>query len=227
MKKAKKDSRICVVLPALDEAENIGWMIDEIRKYCDYPIIVVDEQSKDGTADIAREKGAEVFQRQKRGYGEGVKTGMRIAKEKGFTYMVLLDCDRTYPPKYIPELVKEIEDYDIIMGVRPMKDIMWEHRYANMFLNVCINVMFGGKMKDINTGMKVLNVNKYLPLLDGEGMDLTPQISCVTLKQNYRVKQIPIEYHDRKYDQTKGTAKIRYADGFVLLGRIIVERFRK
>src|SRR3989339_153104 len=95
--------KTCVILPTKNEEESISYMIDEIKKL-NLPIIVIDEHSTDKTIEIAKSKNVEVFQREGSGKGAGVISAVNIAHKKGYDIMVLIDCDATYPPKYIPQL---------------------------------------------------------------------------------------------------------------------------
>ncbi len=218
--------RVCVVLPTKNEEENIEYMIKEIKKYCKYPIFIVDEQSTDNTIKIAKKLKVKCFQRKKEGYGEGVKEGLKIAKERGFSHIVLLDCDGSYPPRYIPMLVKYAKQgYDIVTTARNMKDIIFLHRIANIFHTKLTNLLYLTRLKDINTGMKILKIDKFIGKLKASGMDLTAEILLLAIKRRYKIKQIPIEYKDRRRYKDRGKSKIKIKDGFTIMFRIIKERF--
>ena len=209
----------CVVLPTKNEEESIAYMIDEIKKLS-LPVIVVDEHSTDKTGEIAKSKGVEVFQREGSGKGAGIITAVKIADKKGYDIIVLIDCDSTYPPKYIPELLSHMNECDMAIGSRKMTDVKFLHRLPNIIHTQAINLLYNSRLHDINSGLRAFKVKKMLGLLNATGFDIEAQITAKALKHKFKIREIPIEYNKRL-----GSSKIRIKDGFVILSRIIKERF--
>src|SRR3989338_1502867 len=96
-------------------------------------IYIVDEKSTDKTEEIARKKGIKVYQRKGVGFGCGIIFTINIAYDKGYDYVVRLDCDGTYPPEEIHKLLEFCPEYDLVAGCRDFKSIKWLHRYPNIF----------------------------------------------------------------------------------------------
>lgn len=219
----------CIELPTWNEKKNIKYMIENIRKHCDYEIIVSDENSPDGTGDIARSLGVKVFPRKKPGYGNGIQESLRNAKDLGHDYLLVMDCDGTYPVEYIKTLTKYAEegDYDLINAGRRMSDIRALNRLPNMFHTFLTKLFYGGNIKDVNSGMKLMKIDSYITKFDTSGNDSTVQTIIIALKNKYKMKEVMIPYKDRHGDVSRGRSKIRYRDGFIIMWRIIKDRFRK
>lgn len=217
---------LCIELPTYNERENIEYMIKNIRKNYNYDIIVSDEHSSDGTAEIAKSLGVDVFPRKKPGYGEGVKESLIHAKERGHTHLLIMDCDRTYPIDYIGTLFKHAkEGYDLVNAGRRLSDIRLLNRLPNWFHTTLTNLLYKGKFKDVNSGMKLMNIDKYLEKFTASDCSSTAQTVIIALKNNYKTKEVTIPYSDRYGDKTKGKSKIRYRDGFIIMMRIFKDRF--
>ena len=73
---------LCIVLPTKNESQNIVYMIREIKKKYDFDLIVSDDNSTDGTGDLARSLGVDVFPRKSPGYGEGLKESLANARKR-------------------------------------------------------------------------------------------------------------------------------------------------
>ena len=211
--------KVVVCLPTRNERESIQEMIDEIKKL-GYNIFISDSQSTDGTQEIAKKNNVEVYQRDGIGKGFGIQKAVQVAASKGYDVLVILDCDKTYPPKYIPELLRFFPEYDVVMGVRDMSDISFSHRWPNVVHTQSINVFYGGHLHDINTGMRALKVEKFKGILTAKGFDIEAQMSLLAVKKKMKIKEISVEYLKRA-----GESKIRISDGFVILWRIIRDRF--
>jgi|TARA_B100001971_G_C18254668_1_gene581026 glycosyltransferase involved in cell wall biosynthesis len=209
-----------VVLPTKNEEENIEYMVNKIRNL-KLPLFVVDEHSTDKTLSIAKKLKVEVYQRDGSGKGYGVRKAIEIALKKGYDIIILIDCDRTYPSEYIPTLLKYFPKYDMVVGARGMGHVRPLHRLPNIVHTESINLLYGANLKDINSGLRAFKVNK-LKGLDAGGFDIEAQITTKALKRRLRIKELPIEYKKRT-----GESKIRIKDGFDILSRIFIERFRR
>jgi|SRR3989344_1222809 len=208
-------------IAAKNEEENVAYIINNLRKVGINNIYIVDEKSKDKTEKIAMGMGVPVYQRKGKGFGAGVKEVLRIAKEKGYKYVGRIDCDGTYPAEDLKKMTKYMKDYDLVMGYRNYKNVTPSHRLPNRFFTLLTNILFLGNIKDLNCGIKIFNVDKFHNLVDTDGWDLEAQVSIKALKKRYKIKQVPINYKLRY----GGHSKIKIKDGFIILFRIIKERF--
>jgi len=211
--------KILVCMPTKNEKEGIRWMIEKVKEL-NLDFIICDEQSDDGTSEIALEESIPIYQRDGKGKGFGIIKALEIASKGGYEFLVLIDCDCSYLPEDIPKLLSFLPDHDMIMGVRGMSCIQFSHRLVNILHTTLINLLFRAKLKDINTGLRVLKVDRFLGLIDAEGFDIEAQMTTRALKNKFRIKETPINYGKRK-----GRSKIRAFDTFVILKTIIKERF--
>ena len=111
---------ITVIIPALNEGISIGSMVIKAKNYADH-VIVVDDGSKDDTAEIARMAGADVITHDKNvGKGEALRTGFRLASQNGTKIIVTIDGDGQHDPREIPIVIKPIleKEADIVIGSR-------------------------------------------------------------------------------------------------------------
>lgn len=208
-----------VCLPTKNEKESIQMMIDRVKKL-NLDLIICDEQSYDGTIDIAYKNSVPVYQRDGRGKGFGVIKALEVASKLNYEFLVIIDCDSSYPPEYIPELLNSLPEYDMVIGIRDIKSIQFLHRLVNILHTRFINLLFMAKLKDINSGLRVLKVDKFFGLIDAKGFNIEAQITTRALKNKFKIKEIPIQYQKRR-----GKSKIKAFDTFVILKTILKERF--
>ncbi|MBI4224567.1 MAG: glycosyltransferase [Deltaproteobacteria bacterium] len=207
-----------VCLPTYNEEESLQEMIDQIRGL-GFDLFVVDAGSGDQTVAIAQQNRVPVYQRDGKGKGWGVRKAIAVAKQQGFDNLVLIDCDCTYPPQSIPDLLTHLPAYDMAVGQRRITDIPKRNRLPNKFFTAFVNLLFGSRLRDVNSGMRVFKV-EGMPPLDAEEFEVEAQMTIRALKKKLKIKEVPIEYRVRK-----GETKVRVRDGFVILWGILKEKF--
>ena len=209
-----------VCLPTRNEIASIQMMVDEV-KALGLPLFISDQASDDGTQEAAAKAGVRVFQRTGQGKGCGVQTALKAARELGHDVLVLIDCDHSYPTKHIPELLAKMRETgaDMVVGCRPFDTIQWSHRLVNHLHTGSINLLYKAAYHDINSGLRVLRVERFEGLLTAEGFDIEAQISCAAARGKMKVAEIPCGYVRRL-----GDSKIRAWDTWVILKRIWRER---
>jgi len=197
--------RISVIIPTMNEEAGIGAVIDSVQKSLegtglDIEVLIVDTRSKDRTVDIAREKGAIVIDEPRRGYGRAYKTGFERASGD---IIATLDADCTYPAEEIPRLAKmlDAENIDFITTNRFAKlekgAMSLEHSIGNKALTMTMNVLFGVRVRDSQSGMWVFR-KSIVPKLDitSDGMAMSEEIKIEAFKR-VRSREVPIEYRRR------------------------------
>lgn len=214
--------RVSIIIPAYNEKETIGGVLSEVEKVMkksnwEYELIVVDDGSNDGTGRVAKRKGARLISHpSNRGYGASLKTGIRNAKND---LILITDADGTYPAKEIPRLLKEMKDYDMMVGARTGEEVRMPffRRPAKFFLNRLAGYLSERKILDINSGLRAFKKEvalKYFHILPAK-FSFTTTLTLAFLSDDYLVKYIPIDYHKRR-----GRSKIRPLRdtwGFLLL----------
>ena len=196
--------KVTVIIPTMNEEASIGTVLDSIPKgFADIELMIVDTASKDRTREIAASKGAVIVDEPRRGYGRAYKTG--FAKATG-DVIVTLDGDCTYPAEKIPELVKMLSDegLDFITTDRLTKmdkgAMNFTHRFGNWVLVMTMNILFGMRLKDSQSGMWVFK-RSIIPKLDltSDGMPLSEEIKIEAWKKKngLRSKEVAVPYRPR------------------------------
>jgi glycosyltransferase involved in cell wall biosynthesis len=200
---------VSVVIPCLDEAEAIERCVATARRALeaaglDGEVIVVDNGSEDGSAELASAAGATVVHEPRRGYGSAYLSGFAAARGD---YIVMADADLTYDFGDIPRFVRCLEEGgELVMGNR-MQDIRpgampWLHRYVgNPLLSGVLNLFFKTGVHDAHCGMRAVG-RDALPRLDlrTTGMEFASEMGIRAGKARLDIAEIPIHYHPREGD---------------------------
>lgn len=179
---------ISVIIPCQNEGEVIASVIEKIPSCVD-EIIVVDNNSTDKTASIAKETGAVVLKEKRTsggiGYGFAHQTGLEYARGD---YLVALDGDKTYPIAEIPQIIKFMEknNFDFVscnrLPLKNQKAISKIRKLGIYILNLEVLFLYGYRIRDILTGMWVIKKEtvKKLNLKEG-GWDLSPEVKLAAI----------------------------------------------
>ncbi len=218
---------VSVVIPCLNEAENIE---ECVRLSLDAiaagglrgEVVVADNGSDDGSAELAAAAGARVVNEPRRGYGSAYLAGFAAARGE---YIVMLDADMTYPFEEIPHFVEELRrGAQLVMGDR-MDNIQpgamhWVNRYiGNPLLSGTLNLFFRTGIRDAHCGMRGLR-RDILPTLDlrTTGMEFASEMVIRASKEKLDIREFPISYAPRG-----GETKLsRWRDGWRHLRFLLV-----
>jgi hypothetical protein len=226
---APEPRKVSVVIPCLNEAESIERVVRAARDALDRAgllgeVIVADNGSEDGSAELAERAGAKVVREPHRGYGSAYLAGFDAAQGE---YLVMVDADLTYDLEDIPRFVTLLEDgADLVMGDR-MDNIRpgampWLHRYVgNPLLSGILNLFYRTGVRDAHCGMRALR-RDVLPALDLQttGMEFASEMVIRASKQDLDIRQIPITYHPRE-----GESKLSsFRDGWRHLRFLLVHQ---
>jgi glycosyltransferase involved in cell wall biosynthesis len=218
---------VSVVIPCLNEAENIEECVRRSREALDEAdivgeVVVADNDSDDGSAQLAANAGARVVHEPRRGYGSAYLAGFGAAQGE---YIVMLDADMTYPFKDIPRFVEELRaGAQLVMGDR-MDNIEpgamhWMHRYiGNPLLSGTLNLFFRTGIRDAHCGMRGFR-RDILPQLDlrTTGMEFASEMVIRASKEKLDIREFPIAYAPRG-----GESKLsRFRDGWRHLRFLLV-----
>lgn len=200
----EKNPQIAVLIPCYNEALTIGKVIDDMKR--DLPeaaLYVYDNNSSDGTGDIARSHGAIVRTEARQGKGNVVR---QMLRDIDADYYVMIDGDDTYPADRVRDLLKPLEDglADHVVGDRLSNGTYGEenkrafHGFGNDLVRWLIRVLYGFEFHDVMTGYRAFNrpFAKTLPVLS-PGFEIETELSIHAVDKRWRIAQIPIEYRDR------------------------------
>jgi len=194
---------VSVVIPCLNEARSIAVCIDKalaaLRKAgLRGEVVVADNGSSDGSAEIAQEHGARVVPVPRPGYGSALRRGIEEARGR---FIVMGDGDDSYDFSEVPRFVaKWGEGYDLVMGNRFRGGIQagampWHHRYLGTpVMSLMANLFFGSGIGDINCGMRGFTKDLYRRLdLHTTGMEFASEFVIKAARIGARVAEIPIK----------------------------------
>ena len=195
-----------MVIPCLNEAENIEQCVEIAlgameRAGIPGEVVVSDNGSEDGSAELAEAAGARVIHEPLRGYGSAYLAGFAAARGE---YIVMADADLTYDFNEIPRFLAELQDGgDMVIGDR-MSNIHpgampWHHRYiGNPLLSNLLNLLFHTGVSDAHCGMRAFR-REHLERLDlrTTGMEFASEMVVRAAKAKLDIRQLPIEYHAR------------------------------
>jgi glycosyltransferase involved in cell wall biosynthesis len=199
--------QISVVIPCLNEEEAVGAVVDQAwegirRSGRPGEVIVVDNDSTDGSSDVAAKHGATVVREARRGYGSAYLAG--LAKANG-EYIVMGDADQTYPIDELAPFVDRLErGDDLVLGSRFKGKIHGDampwlnRRIGNPILTGLLNLFFGVKVSDAHCGMRAVRRDALRVLdLHSTGMEFASEMVFKAYRRGLRVSEIPIDYFPR------------------------------
>jgi glycosyltransferase involved in cell wall biosynthesis len=226
--------RVSFLVPAHNEAATIGEVLDRIAALeLDSQIVVVDDGSTDGTAEIVEKRGRPgeivLVRQEHRGKGAAVRAAIPHADGE---IVVIQDADMEYDPADVPALIEPIElgVADVVFGSRlsggrPQRAYLFWHLVGNRFLTLVTNVLFNTTLSDVETGYKAFRADVLRSLhLREDDFGIEPEITAKVCRRKLRLYELPIAYYGRTYAEGK---KITWRDGFkalVVLLRVRVAR---
>ena len=222
---------LTVIIAALNEEEGIGPTIEELKSALEDPTyLVIDGNSVDRTAEIARKMGAEVVFQEGSGKGQAVAQAIEHVNSDT-CYVVFIDADFTYPAKYVPEMIQVLEenpDVGMVVGNRFTEPFDFKHMNSayyvgNRFLAFAQHLVNGVNLQDPLTGLRVVRweiLKDWKP--KSKGFDVEAELNYLVEKKGYKVHEIPIHYRKRL-----GEKKLKLRHGFTILRRILTESLRE
>ena len=195
--------RIAVLIPCYNESKTIEKVVSDFRRVLPEAVIYVyDNNSSDGTAEIAERAGAVVRRERMQGKGNVIR---RMFREIDADCYVMADGDDTYPAENAPELVRLVleEQADMVVGDRLSSTYFTEnkrpfHNVGNSLVRASINMLFKSEIKDIMTGYRAFSYAfvKTYPVLS-KGFEIETDMSIHAINRNMLVRNVVIDYRDR------------------------------
>ncbi|HWO41441.1 MAG TPA: glycosyltransferase family 2 protein [Candidatus Eisenbacteria bacterium] len=186
---------VSVIIPIFNEERGLADLLR--RTQASLPahseIVIVDDGSTDGGADVALRFGATVIRHPYNiGNGAAVKSGIRAARGK---ILVLMDGDGQHRPEDIPRLLEEAGRYHMVVGARAKGSKMRFHRYAaNAFFNLLASYVTKFPVKDLTSGFRILSRREALRFIDllPNGFSYPTTLTLAFLRSGLTVKYVPI-----------------------------------
>ncbi|HAL31883.1 MAG TPA: glycosyl transferase [Lachnospiraceae bacterium] len=213
-----------VLIPCYNEAKSIRAVIDDFKESMpDAEIYVFDNNSTDGTDEIAASAGAIVRYESRQGKGNVIRTMFR---EIDADCYIMADGDNTYPASFAPVLQRLVLSgkADMAIGDRLSSSYFTEnkrpfHNFGNRLVRGLINRLFKAKVNDIMTGARAFSrdfVKSFAVF--SKGFEIETEMTIFALEHNFKIAEVPIEYRDRDADNPSKLST--YSDGYKVIKTI-------
>ncbi|HEY1854063.1 MAG TPA: glycosyltransferase family 2 protein [Solirubrobacterales bacterium] len=215
--------RVAILVPAYNEADNIGHVLDQMpAEVCGVrtEVLVVDDGSRDGTGDVAAEHGALVARHvTNRGGGAALRTGYRLMVESGAEIVVTLDADGQHLPSEMSRLVQPVIDgeVDVAHGSRVLGHADRNHfarELGIVFFNRLVSLITRTHVTDCSNGYRAVRTTVLPQLVLRQEQFHTSEFMIEAIKRGVPAKEIPITVEQRLHGHSKKPAVLRYGVGF-------------
>lgn len=230
---------LLVTLCTYNERENIEQLIPDILSFVpEAEILVIDDNSPDGTGDYVQSLVDEnpkihIIRRSgKLGLGTATVAAFQFGIEKGYDLLLNMDADFSHPPRFMPDMVAQSDDFDVVIGSRyvPGGEIIgWgpKRHFMSKGINLYAKTMLGLKTKDNSGSFRCYRVSKLAEvdwsLSQSKGYAVQEEILYRLRKVKSTFTEVPIVFEERRFGVSKISWKEAVSAGWVLLSL----RFKK
>ena len=218
--------KIAILIPCYNESKTIEKVIAEYKSEIpEAKIYVYDNNSTDGTDEIARNAGAIVRYERKQGKGNVIRTMFREIDAECY---LMIDGDDTYPAENARQMCEYVlnENVDMVIGDRLSSTYFQEnkrhfHSFGNVLVRKLINIIFKNNINDIMTGYRAFSYQfvKTFPVLS-KGFEIETEMTIHSVDKNMNIKEVPVQYRDRPEGSV---SKLNtYSDGIKVLKTIAI-----
>jgi glycosyltransferase involved in cell wall biosynthesis len=204
---------ISLIIPALNEAESLGPLLGEVPPEAAHELIVVDNGSSDGTADVARAAGVQVVVEPRRGYGYACAAGSAAARGEVLVYM---DGDGSFMPEEIVQLTQPIlaGEADLVLGSRMRGGMVAgsmppHQRYGNQLVAALVHRLYGVPLSDLGP-FRAIRRDLLIALGMRERTYGWPiEMIVKAARRRARIVELPVRYRPRFAGQSKVGGTLR------------------
>ena len=214
-----------VVIPTYNEVESIGGILDGL-KHLDLDVLVIDDGSPDGTADLVRMHNVEVIEREgKQGLGSAYRTGFSIGIQRGYTYIIEMDADGSHQISDLKRMMEWIGSADLLIGSRWVADggiSNWSkfREYLSKSANRYANVLLSLGVKDTTSGFRIYTTDLLkkmeISTIRSEGYCFQIEMTRRAIIRGGSIAEVPITFIER----THGKSKMSFAIALEAVVRI-------
>ncbi len=217
--------KVAVLIPCYNESKTIAKVVTDFQAVlpADSVIYVYDNNSTDGTAEIAAAAGAVVRHEYQQGKGNVIR---RMFREIDAQCYLMVDGDDTYPAEFAPEMIAKVLDrgVDMVVGDRLSATYFTEnkrpfHNFGNKLVRHSINALFKSDIQDIMTGYRAFSYQfvKSFSVLS-KGFEIETEMSIHAIEKNMLVESVVVTYRDRPEGSVSKLNTV--SDGIKVLGTI-------
>lgn len=215
--------KIAIVIPAYNEADNLGYVLDQIPgEVCGLPTatLVVDDGSRDGTEEVAAAHGAVVARHVvNRGGGAALRTGYRLMVDSDAAIVVTLDADGQHLPAEMPNLVQPVLDgkADVAHGSRVLGHAEQNHfarELGIVFFNRLVSFITRTHVTDCSNGYRAVRTTVLPQLVLKQEQFHTSEFLIEAIKRGVPAVEVPVTVEQRLHGHSKKPAVFRYGMGF-------------
>ena len=200
--------KIAVLIPCYNEAKTIEKVVKDFKKALpEATIYVYDNNSKDGTDEVAKKAGAIVRYERKQGKGNVIRSMFRDIDAECY---IMIDGDDTYPAEFAREMCNAVTERncDMVIGDRLSSTYFNEnkrrfHGFGNIIVRKLINLIYRSNIRDVMTGYRAFSYRfvKTFPVLS-KGFEIETEMTIHTLDKNMNFENVIVEYRDRPEGST-------------------------
>lgn len=212
--------RVCVVIPAYNEAEAIGLTVREFQTPEVDELIVIDNNSTDETPLIARQAGAKVVYEPIQGYGAAIRRGLREALVSKAQFIIITEADASFKGTDVHRLLVNCRDRHFVVGTRTTTPYLGAGANMGLFLtvgNIAVAKLLGilhgyPALTDVGCTLRVIRrsmLKAILPRLTAEGAAFSPQMIVQVLRYGGKIQEIPVHYLSRVGEAKITTSKMK------------------
>lgn len=223
-----------IIIPTYNERENIEKLVKEIfnLKISGLEILIVDDNSPDGTAEIVEQLKKEFSQLHllkrpaKLGLGSAYKAGFNYALDQGADYLLEMDADFSHQPKYLPTIIEQLNNYDLVIGSRYVRGggvVNWQlwRRFLSRLANLYVELFLRLNVHDATAGFRgyrkevfqKINLSKII----SDGYSFQIELVYLVKKAGFKIKEIPIIFPDRSLGLSKIASREIFKALFLVL----------
>ncbi len=227
--------KVSVLIPVYNEKKTIMDVLDLVKSVeMDKEIVLVEDCSTDGTKELLKKNFGDgegilkvYYHDRNEGKGSAIRTAISHATGD---YVIIQDGDMEYSPHEMVKLATLVEEtgIEVVYGSRFLetwRSTSLAHYAVNGFLTLLTNVLFGSSLTDMETCYKMVKTDLIKKLdIKANKFELEPEITAKLLKRNIKIREVPISYRGRGYDEGK---KITWRDGIDAVLALFRLRFEK
>ncbi len=220
---------VMVVIPTYNEADNVADITAALfaLRVPDLHVLIVDDDSPDGTGEIAESLRARypghmhvIHRHGQRGLGTAYITGFRYALDFGAEAIVQMDADFSHQPRYVPEMLAALREYDLVIGSRYVpggrldERWPWWRKFLSWWANsIYVRLFLDTHVRDVTAGFKAWRRTTLegidLDRVRSNGYVFQVEMTYITEKLGYRILEIPIYFRERSDGSSKMTTGVK------------------